>query len=133
MKIKVLLVDDEKEYVESLSERLQIRDFDVDMAFSGQSALEKIQERDYDVIVLDVLMPSMDGLKTFEKIKKINPLLHVMFVTGHAKVETAVQGMSAGVFDYLIKPVDINELIEKIEMAHLHKTVLEQQNRQKNK
>ncbi|MBU2511929.1 response regulator [bacterium] len=133
MKIKILLVDDEKEYIESLSERLKLRDFDVDISFNGQSALDRIRHCEYDIVVLDMLMPTMDGMMTYERMKAINPKIHVIFVTGHAQIETAIQGMASGVYDYLIKPIDLGELIEKIKMAHEHKLVLEEQKRHREK
>ena len=133
MKIPVLLVDDEREYCESLSERLKLRDFEVDIAFDGQTAIDKIRQHTYDVIVLDMLMPHMDGLKTYQYIKNIDAQLHVIFVTGHAQVDTAIQGMAAGGYDYLVKPIDLDELVEKIKMAQQHKLVLEEQKRYQEK
>jgi DNA-binding NtrC family response regulator len=123
MKIRVLLVDDEKEFVETLAERLRSRGFEVSNVLSGNDALTAIRSGSFDVVVLDVLMPEMDGIKVFSEIKKMDPLLPVIVLTGHAKIETAIGGMKAGVYDYLIKPAKIEELAGKIIMAHKHKAV----------
>jgi DNA-binding NtrC family response regulator len=117
MKTKVLLVDDEKDFVESLSERLDIRNFDVTCEFNGMDALKRIQEQDFDVIILDVLMPGKDGVETLQEIKKIKPLVQVIMLTGHATVETAINGMKQGAYDYLIKPTDTETLVKKIDKA----------------
>ena len=118
MKIRVLLVDDEPDFVESLSQSLQIRDFDVKTSLSGDEALDLIQKQDFDVIVLDVLMPGKDGIETLKEIKTIKPLLHVIMLTGHATVETGIEGMKLGAYDYLIKPVETDELADKIAKAY---------------
>lgn len=126
MKIKVLLVDDEKEFVETFAERLRRRDFEVTYVFSGKDALAIIRRDSFDVVVLDVLMPEMDGIQVFSEIKKIDPLLPVIILTGHAKIETAIGGMKAGVYDYLIKPAKMEELTKKIVMAYRHKQVVKE-------
>ena len=118
MKIKVLLVDDEKEFIQTLAERLEVRDFSVQTAFDGDEALSKIKEQDFDVVVLDVLMPGKDGIETLREIKSIKPLVNVIMLTGHATVETAIEGMKAGAYDYLMKPTDTNDLVGKITKAY---------------
>ncbi len=123
MKIKVLLVDDEKEFVETLAVRLRRRNFDIDVVLSGKEALEKIRCNSYDVVVLDVLMPGMDGIQVFSEIRRIDLTVQVIVLTGHAKVETAIVGMKAGILDYLIKPVRIEDLTAKIILAYKQKKV----------
>jgi DNA-binding NtrC family response regulator len=118
MKIKVLLVDDEKDFIQTLAERLEVRDFIVETAFDGFQALSKIKEQDFDVVVLDVLMPGKDGIETLTEIKSIKPLVNVIMLTGHATVETAIDGMKAGAYDYLMKPTDTKDLIGKITKAY---------------
>jgi len=118
MKIKVLLVDDEREFIQTLAERLEVRDFSVQTAFDGDEAISKIREQDFDVVVLDVLMPGKNGIETLREIKSIKPLVNVIMLTGHATVETAIDGMKAGAFDYLLKPTDTNDLVGKITKAH---------------
>ena len=118
MKIQVLLVDDEKEFIQTLAERLEVRDFNVKTAFDGDEALSKIKEQDFDVVVLDVLMPGKNGIETLREIKSIKPLVNVIMLTGHATVETAIEGMKAGAYDYLMKPTDTNDLVGKITKAY---------------
>jgi len=117
MKTKVLLVDDEKDFVASLSERLALRNVDVTGAFSGDEALQLLQDQDFDVVILDVLMPGRDGLETLQDIKKIKPLTQVIMLTGHATVETAISGMKQGAYDYLMKPMETDVLVKKIDNA----------------
>jgi DNA-binding NtrC family response regulator len=118
MKISVLLVDDEKDFVESLAERLQLRDFNVATALSGDEAIKFVEENEFDVIVLDVQMPGKDGVETLKEIKNIEQLSQVIMLTGHATVKTAIEGMKSGAFDYLMKPTDTDELIEMINNAY---------------
>lgn len=118
MKINVLLVDDEKNFVEFLAERLQLRDFNVLTALNGDEAINLVKENDFDVIVLDVQMPGKNGVETLKEIKKIEQLSQVIMLTGHATVKTAIQGMKSGAFDYLMKPTDTDELIEMMNKAY---------------
>lgn len=117
MDINVLLVDDEKDFVESLAQRLELRGFNVKTAFDGPGAIDKIKEHNFDVIILDVQMPGLSGIDTFKEIKKIEQISQIIMLTGHATVETAIEGMKIGAFDYLMKPTDTKELINKIENA----------------
>ncbi|MBU1711853.1 MAG: response regulator [Proteobacteria bacterium] len=118
MKIKVLLVDDEKAFIQTLAERLELRDFSVQTAFDGEEALSKIKEEDFDVVVLDVIMPGKNGIETLKEIKSLKPLINVLMLTGHATVETAIDGMKTGAFDYLMKPTDTSDLVGKIKKAY---------------
>jgi len=127
MKINVLLVDDEKDFVESLAERLQIRDFNVTTAFSGDEAIKLVKENDFDVIVLDVQMPGKSGVDTLKEIKNTEQISQVIMLTGHATVKTAIEGMKSGAYDYLMKPTDTDELIEMINKAY--QLVVEQKDR----
>jgi len=111
----VLLVDDEVPFVETMTKRLTKRDLDVSTAFNGQEALDKLEKsRSIEVVILDVKMPGMDGLETLEKIRKKYPLVEVVMLTGHATVESAIDGMKLGAFDYLMKPCDMDILISKV-------------------
>ena len=118
MKINVLLVDDEKDFVEFLAERLQLKDFNVTIAFNGDEAIKLVEENEFDVIVLDVQMPGKNGVETLKEVKKIEQLSQVIMLTGHATVKTAIQGMKNGAYDYLMKPTDTDELIEMINNAY---------------
>jgi len=121
MKIRVLLVDDEKEFVDVLAERLEARDFELLTAYSGDQALAKLEQHEVDVTVLDVLMPGKDGIETLRELKSMNPLIEVIMLTGNATVETAVEGMKKGAFDYLMKPTETKDLVEKIVKAYKRK------------
>ena len=118
MKTRVLLVDDEKEFVETLSERLSLRNYDVTTSLSGDDAVEKIKNHLFDVIILDVLMPGMSGIETLREIKKIKPLIEVIMLTGNATVETAIEGLKLGALDFLLKPCETEDLVAKIDKAY---------------
>jgi len=118
MKIKVLLVDDEKDFIESLSERLQLRDFDVKTALNGDDAIKLVGENEFDIIILDVKMRGKSGIETLKEIKNINQLSQVIMLTGHATVESAIQGMKLGAYDYIMKPTVTEDLIDLINKAY---------------
>ena len=130
MKINVLLVDDEKEFVEVLAERLETREFAVTTATSGDEALQVLGTQPIDVVVLDVLMPGKDGVDTLREIKAFKPLQEVIMLTGHATVETAVAGMKLGAFDYLMKPTETRQLVAKIVAGYKRKAEHEARIRQ---
>ncbi len=114
----IMLVDDEAAFVETMAKRLDKRNIKVIKAFSGEEGLETLKTNQMlDVIVLDVKMPGMDGLETLKEIKKATPLTEVIMLTAHATVESAIEGMKLGAFDYLMKPCDIEELVGKVEGA----------------
>ena len=125
----ILLVDYERGFVQILAERLKFRGFNVRIAFSGEEALERLKEEDADVVILDVRMPGIDGIGTLREIKIMWPLTEVILLTGHAATETAIEGVKGGAFDYLIKPAQIEELLEKIGAAAAHKAAQEQDER----
>ena len=122
---KVLLVDDEVDFLEALVKRLRKRGLDVTAIGSGAEALALIEREPVDVVVLDVRMPGMDGLEVLRAIKKINPGIEVIMLTGHANVEVAIEGMELGAFDYLMKPMDIDELLYKLQDAYRKKQIQE--------
>ncbi len=130
MKTRVLIVDDESQFVESLAERLTLRDYDVQTAESGDVAVERIKGYNFDVVILDVLMPGKDGIQTLREIKAIKPLTEVIMLTGHATVETAIEGMKLGAMDYLMKPCDTNDLVDKIDTAYRRKAEHEERIRE---
>jgi len=114
----VLLVDDEVEFVETFSERLVLRNLEISKAFSGEEALQVLDEnKNIEVVILDVKMPGMDGIETLAEIKRKNPLVEVMMLSGHADVTSAIEGMKQGAFDYLMKPVDMDQIITKVTEA----------------
>ena len=111
---RVLLVDDELDFLDSLSQRLRLRGLPVFTAASGPAALEVLGREAVDVVVLDVRMPGMDGIETLRRIKERHPRVEVVMLTGHADLESSLEGMRFGFFDYLTKPVAIGDLIDKI-------------------
>ena len=121
MKVRVLLVDDEKEFVEALSERLTVRGYDVTTSLSGEDAVESVTRFNFDAVILDVSMPGISGVEALRQIKRIKPLTEVIMLTGHATVDTAIEGMKLGALDYLIKPCETEDLLAKIDMAHRRK------------
>ena len=123
---RILLVDDERGFVQILGERLKFRGHQVRTAFSGEEALEKLKEEDADVVILDVRMPGMDGLGTLREIKLMWPLTEVILLTGHAATETAIEGVKNGAFGYFIKPAEFEDLVEKIAAAGARKAEQEQ-------
>ena len=114
----VLLVDDEVPFVETMVKRLDKREAQINTAFSGAEALEKLGNiAGVEVVILDVKMPDMDGIETLREIKRRYPLVEVVMLTGHATVETAIEGIKLGAFDYLMKPCDMEILISKVSEA----------------
>jgi DNA-binding NtrC family response regulator len=123
---RILIVDDEERFRLTLAKLLKVRELDVTTLGSGPEALEALKQEPYDVIVLDVRMPGMDGIETLAEIKKLNPNIEVIILTGHASVDAAVDIMKLGGYDYLLKPCSVEELIEKIEAAFERKQAREQ-------
>jgi DNA-binding NtrC family response regulator len=127
MHAKVLLVDDEAPFIETLAKRLSKRDLTIVTAFSGAEALQKMDnEGNIDIVVLDVKMPGMDGIETLKAIKNIHPMVEVIMLTGHATVESAIEGMKLGALDYLMKPCDIEVLMVKVQEAKSKKNKQEE-------
>lgn len=115
---KILLVDDEVPFVETMIKRLTKREMDVVPAYDGPEALAKLKEQaNLEVVILDVKMPGMDGVEALGEIKRNHPLVEVIMLTGHATVESAIEGMKKGAFDYLMKPCDIDLLVSKVREA----------------
>lgn len=117
MKTKILLVDDEKDFVDALAKRLEIRNFEVSIAYSGESALGIFEKVTIDIVVLDVQMPGLSGVETLLRIKEMAPLAQVIMLTGNATVENAIKGMKNGAYDFLMKPIDIDTFEEKLNEA----------------
>ncbi len=127
MAISVLLVDDEVAFVESLAKRLTLRQFEVSQAYDAKTAIQILADNPtIDVVVLDVKMPNTDGLTAIKTIRRCHPLVEVILLSGHANLEASVGGMALGAFDYLLKPVRLEELVFKIEDAYHKKTLQEE-------
>jgi two-component system, OmpR family, response regulator len=123
--LKVLVVDDEADFLETIVMRLQRRKIDAYGVDGGKKALELVENERFDVVVLDVLMPGMDGIETLKLLKKKDPFIEVIILTGHGSVESGLQGMQFGAFDYIMKPADLDELLEKIQQAYERKRIHE--------
>jgi DNA-binding NtrC family response regulator len=116
--VKILLVDDEKPFVETMMKRLKKREIDVKAAHDGLEALNHLEQNSgTEVVILDINMPNMDGMTALKEIKNKYPLVEVIMLTGHATIETGIEGMKIGAFDYLMKPCDMDTLIEKVNEA----------------
>ena len=115
--LRLLLVDDEKGYVDVLSNRLSKRSFIVTKAYNGTEAIQSMRKKDFDVAVLDLKMEDMDGIEVLKVLKKLAPEMPVIMLTGHGSQTAAKEGIEAGAFDYLTKPCEIQELIVKINEA----------------
>ena len=123
----VLLVDDEIPFVEAMTRRLTKRDVHIVPAFSGQEALDQLEKDSrIEVVILDVKMPVMDGIDALREIKRLHPLVEVIMLTGHATVETGIEGMKLGAFDYLMKPCDMDILMSKVKEAAAKKRLHEE-------
>jgi DNA-binding response OmpR family regulator len=121
--IKLLIVDDEVDFLEMLTNRLKKRKIDVEGVTSGEDALKRMEEKVFDVVVLDIKMPQgMDGIEVLRRIKEKWPLIEVILLTGHASVETSIEGLHLGAFDYLMKPASLNELLDKVGAAYERRT-----------
>ena len=127
---KVLLVDDEDVFRDATARQLSVRGFIVHTAGSGESALEQVRNDPPEVVVLDQQMPGMHGSDTFIEIKKIDPLIEVIMLTGNTSVDNAIELMQLGTFDYLMKPINIDDLLYKIEDAYTRKKLNEKQQRE---
>ncbi len=117
-RIDLLVVDDEPDFLEALSERLMIRDVDVTTAGSGEEALDLARGRDFDVALVDLRMPGMSGEELLKRLKKEKPLTEVIILTGHASMDTAVSCLREGSYHYLEKPCDIETLLKVLTEAY---------------
>lgn len=113
-KVNVLVVDDEDDFRETLVKRLDKRNFSVRGAVGGQEALDMMNHEPADVVLLDMKMPGMDGMKTLRLLKQSHPATQVIIITGHASLESARNGLHLGAFDYLMKPSTLDEILTKI-------------------
>lgn len=122
--LNVLLVDDEKGYLNVLSNRMSRRSINATKAFNGTEAIQILRKNDFDVVVLDLKMEGMDGIEVLKVIKRMVPELPVIILTGHGSQTAAREGILFGAFDYLTKPCELSELMEKIHEAHNHQQKL---------
>jgi len=126
----VLLVDDEEQFLEVLSQRLKARGLKVDTVTSGEDALRRVEDHNFDAIVVDLAMPGIDGIETLKRIKEKRPDLEIIMLTGHATVKSGIEAMKLGAEDFLEKPVDLNDLLEKIGEAKNKRMLVVEKGRQ---
>jgi DNA-binding NtrC family response regulator len=126
---KVLIVDDEERFRITLRKLLVARGVEAEASGSAEEALVELAEKPYDVVLLDVRMPGMDGIEALAEIKKRDPNLEVIMLTGHASVDVAVEIMRRGGYEYLLKPCPIEELMDKIDSAYERKMAREERSR----
>ena len=125
-KMKIMLVDDEKRFLSTTKKILLKKGYDVLTAESGIEALERLAIHDNYIVILDVKMPGMDGIATLREIKRLHPIVEVIMLTGHATVDSAVEGLKSGAVDYVMKPCEIDDLIKKAEEAFDKRKMLEE-------
>ena len=121
---KVLLVDDEKEFLEVLAERMAARGIEVSTASSAAEALQLVEEESFDAIIVDLMMPEMDGIETLKRLKIENPDSQVILLTGHATVEKGIEAMKLGAMDFVEKPADLDKLTDIIKKAQAQKMLI---------
>jgi DNA-binding NtrC family response regulator len=114
---KVLLVDDEEDFVRVLAERLEVRGLEVHTANRGQKAVEMVDQQGFDIVVLDLAMPGMDGLETLKEIKAHDPDIEIVMLSGKGTMRSGIDAIKSGAEDFLEKPVDLSVLLDKIEEA----------------
>ncbi len=124
--MKLMVVDDEARFLETIRKTLLKKEIETITADSGEKALELLDTRDIHVVILDVKMPGMDGIETLRQIKARHPLVEVIMLTGHATVESAVEGMKSGASDYVMKPADIDVIIAKARDAYARRLALDE-------
>ena len=112
-KMKMMLVDDEERYLQTTAKLIEKKGYEVLTARSGEEALEKLKTHTVHVVILDMKMPGMDGNETLKAAKSLYPLVEIILLTGHATVDSAIDGLKNGAFDYLMKPADLDQILEK--------------------
>ncbi|MBU0968150.1 MAG: response regulator [Proteobacteria bacterium] len=131
LEAKVLLVDDEEEFCNMLSERLETRGMKVNAVLSGEDAVKRVEDQNFDAIILDLAMPGIDGIETLRRIKEMRPDLEILMLTGHGTVKSGIEAMKLGAEDFLEKPVDMKVLMEKIsEAKHKRMLILEKRSQE---
>jgi DNA-binding NtrC family response regulator len=121
---KVLIVDDEEDFVTALAKRLRSHGWDTETAADGKEALKKVENQDFTAIILDLKMPGFDGIETLKRLKKLNPDLQIILLTGHGSIRDGVDAMKHGAIDFLEKPADFSEVLEKIKAAKAQRMLL---------
>lgn len=127
--MQLMIVDDEERFLSTTKTLLEKKGVTTHIATNGADAMNILEKEQIDVVILDVKMPGLDGIEALRVIKKRHPLVEVIMLTGHASAESAVEGLSLGAFDYLMKPCDIQTLLDKVNEAHAKKEAAEEKAR----
>jgi two-component system, OmpR family, response regulator len=125
-KARVLIVDDEEAFANNIVKLIANRGYDTKAVYNGQSAIDALEEMDFDVIILDMKMPGLDGLATLKQIKRKKPGVEVIILTGHSSWDAGINGIQLGAFDFLMKPIRFDDLYEKVRQAYQRKLVHEE-------
>lgn len=124
-RFRVLVVDDEEDFIDTIVRRLRAKGLSAEGVTRGEYALKLLEDQEFDVCILDVKMPGMDGIQTLREMKKKKPLMEVIMLTGHGSVESGVQGLQLGAYNYVMKPVPFDELLEQLVNAYERKRIEE--------
>jgi DNA-binding NtrC family response regulator len=122
---RVLVVDDEEDFIDTMLRRLRAKGLRTEGVTRGQDALKILEDHDFDVCILDVKMPGMDGIQALREMKKKKPLMEVIMLTGHGSVESGIQGLQLGAYNYVMKPVPFDELLQQLVNAYERKRIEE--------
>lgn len=122
-KFRVLIVDDEVDFVETIVKRLRDKGLEAEGVYRGKDAIALLETEDFDVCILDVRMPGMDGIETLREIKKKRPTIEVIMLTGHGSVESGIQGLQLGAYNYVMKPVPFKDLLKEMTQAYERKLI----------
>ena len=131
MKANVLVVDDEEQFLKVFSQRLEGRGLKVETSSSGEEAIKTAKSKEFDAIILDLVMPGMSGMETLKRIRSENPDLQIIILTGHGTVEKGVEAIKAGAVDFVEKPADVNKVMEKIAEAKRKRILLVEKRHEK--
>ncbi len=124
LKANVLLVDDEEQFLKVFSQRLEGRGLKIDTSTTGEDAIKRVKGKEFDAIVLDLVMPGISGIETLQRLRSENPDLQIIILTGHGTVEKGIEAMKAGAVDFLEKPADMDKILEKIGEAKRKRILL---------
>lgn len=122
-KFRVLIVDDEVDFVETIVKRLRDKGLEAEGVYRGNAAVELLDTREFDVCILDVRMPGMDGIETLREMKKKQPAMEVIMLTGHGSVESGIQGLQLGAYNYVMKPIPFKDLLKEMTQAYERKVI----------
>jgi DNA-binding NtrC family response regulator len=131
LKAKVLLIDDEEEFTLALSERMQARGINTVTASNGDKALNMVETEKFDAVILDMVMPGMDGIETMKRLLEKNPQMQIILLTGHATVQKSIEALKLGATDFLEKPAEINQLVQKVKDASARRIAVTNQQSEK--